>query len=179
MLRHPFLVSICTLGLIVTGCGKSSDTASTEGGGTGNSSSGGSSSSSGKKPVVGFSQIGAENRGAPPKRNPFRTKRPTGIDLKFSDAQGKQENQIKALHSFVDQGVDAIIMAPGVETGWEPALREIKKAGIPVILVDRGVKVDDDSLYATLICSDFIDEGHRAGEAVVKALGGKGTSCSC
>ena len=65
-------------------------------------------------------------------------------------------------------------MAPGVETGWEPALREIKKAKIPVILVDRGVKVDDDSLYATLICSDFVDEGRRAGEAVVKALSGKG-----
>src|SRR5207302_6888552 len=85
-----------------------------------------------------------------------------GVDLKFSDAQGKQENQRKAIRSFVAQGVDGIILAPKVETGWDDVLKEARDAKIPVILVDRGVDVKDDSLYTTLIASDFVAEGKMA-----------------
>jgi simple sugar transport system substrate-binding protein len=95
------------------------------------------------------------------------------VSLKFSDAQGKQENQIKAVRAFVAQGVDAIILAPVVETGWEPVLREAKRAKIPVVLVDRGIKTADESLYATLIASDFVAEGRMAAEWLVKKTGGK------
>jgi len=73
-----------------------------------------------------------------------------------------------------DGHVDAIILAPVVETGWEPVLREVKRAKIPVILVDRGIKVGDQSLYTTLIASDFVSEGRMAGEWLAKKLGGKG-----
>ena len=96
-----------------------------------------------------------------------------GVNLKFSDAQSKQENQIKAVRGFIAQGVDAIILAPQVETGWEPVLKEAKQAKIPVILVDRGVKTDDDSLYTTLIASDFIAEGKMAGDWLKQKTGGK------
>lgn len=96
------------------------------------------------------------------------------VNLKFSDAQQKQENQIKALRSFITQKVDVVILAPVVETGWEPVLQEIKQAGIPVILVDRGVKVEDESLYATLIASDFVEEGRMAGKWLAEKLAGKG-----
>ena len=96
------------------------------------------------------------------------------MTLKFSDAQQKQENQIKALRAFAQQGVDAIILAPKVETGWDNVLKEVKRAGIPVILVDRGVKVKDESLYTTLIASDFVLEGKMAAEWLVKKLDGKG-----
>ena len=68
----------------------------------------------------------------------------------------------------------AIILAPQIETGWEPVLREIKQANIPIILVDRGVKVSDDSLYTTLIASDFVQEGRMAAEWLAKKLNGKG-----
>jgi len=74
----------------------------------------------------------------------------------------------------VAQGVDAIILAPVVETGWEPVLREVKRARIPVILVDRGIKVSDPSLYTTLIASDFVAEGRMAAEWLAKKLDGKG-----
>ncbi len=94
------------------------------------------------------------------------------MNLKFSDAQQKQENQIKALRVFLAQGVDAIILAPVVETGWEPVLKEVKRAKIPIILVDRGIKVSDESLYTTLIASDFVAEGRLAGEWLAKKLGG-------
>jgi simple sugar transport system substrate-binding protein len=134
-----------------------------------------SGSAAEKKLVVGFSQIGAESGWRSAETESIRseaTKR--GVDLRFSDAQQKQENQIKALRTFVAQRVDAVILAPVVETGWEPVLRELKRAKIPVILVDRGVKVSDESLFTTLIASDFVEEGRMAGEWLAKKLDGKG-----
>ena len=114
--------------------------------------------------IVGFAQVGAESSWRTAETESIKAEAAKrGVTLKFSDAQGKQENQIKAVRGFIAQGVDAIILAPVVETGWEPVLREAKRANIPVVLVDRGIKVSDDSLYATLIASDFIAEGRMAG----------------
>ena len=128
-----------------------------------------------KKLTVGFSQIGAESAWRTAETESIRSEgAKRGVNLRFSDAQQKQENQIKALRTFLAQGVDAIILAPVVETGWEPVLREIKRAKIPVILVDRGIKVSDESLYTTLIASDFVEEGRMAGEWLAKKLNGKG-----
>lgn len=129
---------------------------------------------SGKQLVVGFSQIGAESAWRTAETNSIKNEaRKRGVKLQFSDAQQKQENQIKAVKSFVAQGVDAIILAPVVETGWESALREAKAAGIPVILVDRGVKVSDESLFTTLIASDFVEEGRMAAEWLYKKTDSK------
>ncbi len=125
--------------------------------------------------VIGFSQIGAESAWRTAETESFRAEAARrGIDLRFSDAQQQQENQIKALRAFIAQKVDAIILVPVKETGWEPVLREAKRAGIPVVLVDRGVKVSDDSLYATLIASDFVEEGRMAARYLAEKLGGKG-----
>jgi simple sugar transport system substrate-binding protein len=126
------------------------------------------------KIAVGFSQIGAESAWRTANTESIKTEAAKrGIDLRFADAQQKQENQIKALRSFIAQGVDVIAFSPVVETGWEPVLREIQKAGIPVILSDRAVDVTDDSLYVTFIGSDFVEEGRRAANWLVKASGGK------
>jgi ABC-type sugar transport system substrate-binding protein len=128
-----------------------------------------------RKVVVGFSQIGAESGWRTAETKSIRSEaEKRGVDLRFSDAQQKQENQIKALRAFLAQNVKAIILAPVVETGWEPVLKEIKRANIPVILVDRGVKVSDESLYTTLIASDFVNEGRLAAEWLGKKLSGKG-----
>jgi simple sugar transport system substrate-binding protein len=125
--------------------------------------------------TVGFSQIGAESAWRTAETESIRSEAAKrGVNLKFSDAQQKQENQLKAIGTFIAQKVDAIILAPVVETGWEPTLKEARAAKIPVILVDRGVKVSDDSLFTTLIASDFVEEGRMAGEWLAKKLGGKG-----
>jgi simple sugar transport system substrate-binding protein len=97
-----------------------------------------------------------------------------GIDLKFSDGQGKQENQIRAVRSFITQGVDLIVIAPIVETGWDPVLREAKAAHIPVILTDRTIKTEDESLYTCFIGSDFYAEGKMAAEWLAKKTNGQG-----
>jgi simple sugar transport system substrate-binding protein len=133
-----------------------------------------SSIAAGKKIVVGFSQIGAESGWRTANTDSIKSEAAKrGIELKFADAQQKQENQIKALRSFIAQGVDVIAFSPVVETGWQPVLTEIKRAKIPVILSDRAVKVTDDSLYVTFIGSDFIEEGRRAANWLAKASGGK------
>jgi ABC-type sugar transport system substrate-binding protein len=128
-----------------------------------------------KKISVGFAQTGAESGWRTANTNSMVSEaQKRGIDLKFSDGQGKQENQIKAVRSFITQGVDAIIIAPLVETGWEPVLREAQRAKIPVIVTDRTVQVSDEALYAAFIGSDFYTEGKMAAEWLAKFTNGKG-----
>jgi galactofuranose transport system substrate-binding protein len=127
-----------------------------------------------KKLVVGFAQVGAESGWRTANTESIKSEaQKRGIDLRFSDAQQKEENQIKAIRSFIAQGVDVIAFSPVVETGFEPVLQEAKKAGIPVVLSDRAVKVSDPSLYVTFLGSDFVEEGRRAANAVAKLTGGK------
>src|SRR5689334_19230084 len=120
---------------------------------------------SGSKPLtLGFSQIGAESEWRTANTTSVQSAaKDAGIDLRFSDAQQKQEIQIMALRSFIAQRVDVIAFSPVVETGWETVLREAKAANIPVILTDRAVDVSDPSLYLSLIGSDFVEEGRKAG----------------
>jgi simple sugar transport system substrate-binding protein len=121
-----------------------------------------------KKIVLGFSQIGAESEWRTANTESIKSAaQQSGIDLKFSDAQQKQENQIKAIRSFIAQKVDVIAFSPVVESGWETVLREAKTAKIPVILTDRAVNVKDDSLWVTFMGSDFLEEGRKAGRWVV------------
>jgi len=124
--------------------------------------------------VVGFSQIGAESDWRQANTLSIRTEaEKRGVDLRFSDAQQKQENQIKALRSFIDQKVDVIALSPVVETGWQTVLEEIRKAGIPLILTDRGVDVTDKSLFVTLISPDVVEEGRRAARWFIKNTAGE------
>ncbi|MCD2342563.1 ABC transporter substrate-binding protein [Ideonella azotifigens] len=126
-----------------------------------------------KKLVLGFSQIGAESEWRTANTESIKAAAAAaGIELKFSDAQQKQENQIKALRSFIAQKVDVIAFSPVVESGWETVLREAKAAKIPVILTDRAVNVKDDSLYVTFMGSDFLEEGRKAGRWLVEKTKG-------
>lgn len=124
-----------------------------------------------KKIVLGFSQIGAESEWRTANTNSIKESAASaGIELKFSDAQQKQENQIKALRSFIAQKVDVIAFAPVVESGWDTVLKEIKAARIPVILTDRSVDSKDTSLYLTFMGSDFTEEGRKAGRWLLERI---------
>lgn len=116
-----------------------------------------------KSLTIGFSQVGSESGWRTSFSQSVKEEaKKRGINLKFSDAQQKQENQIKAIRSFIAQGVDGIVVAPVVETGWKPVLMEAKRANIPVVIVDRNMALDDSSLYVTRIASDFVEEGRKA-----------------
>lgn len=115
--------------------------------------------------VVGYAQVGAESDWRTANTESFKSTftEENGYKLIFDDAQQKQENQIKAIRSFIQQDVDYIVVAPVVETGWEAVLQEAEEAGIPVILSDRMMDVDE-SLYECWVGGNFIKEGEDAGK---------------
>ncbi|MER5318446.1 ABC transporter substrate-binding protein [Streptosporangium roseum] len=116
------------------------------------------------KITMGFSQVGAESGWRTANTKSVQTAAASaGVTLKFSDAQQKQENQIKAIRSYIQQKVDVIAFSPVVESGWDTVLKEAKNAAIPVILTDRAVDSKDTSLYKTFLGSDFVEEGRKAG----------------
>jgi ABC-type sugar transport system substrate-binding protein len=141
--------------LVLTACGG--------GGGTGDG---------GGAITLGFAQVGAESGWRTANTKSIQESAKTaGIELKFSDAQQKQENQISAIRSYIQQKVKVIAFSPVVESGWDTVLKEAKTANIPVILTDRAVDSPDKTLYKTFLGSDFVAEGKKAGEWLTKEFG--------
>jgi ABC-type sugar transport system substrate-binding protein len=126
--------------------------------------------------VVGFSQIGSESEWRTADtisvQNAFNED-PT-FTLIYSDAQQKQENQIKALRSFIARRVNVILFTALVETGYGPVLEEAKQAHIPVIMIDRDVAKADRHLRMTIMGSDFVKEGEKAANWLADYLKKKG-----
>jgi galactofuranose transport system substrate-binding protein len=123
--------------------------------------------------IVGYVQLGDESEWR--SANSVSVKEAAaqlGVELRFSDAQQKQENQIQAIRSLIAQQVDVIGVAPIVETGWTAVFQEAKDAGIPIILVDRRAAVPHD-LYVSLMGSDFFEEGRKAGRIMVELTNGQ------
>ncbi|MEU2249485.1 ABC transporter substrate-binding protein [Streptomyces sp. NPDC019224] len=139
----------------------------------GSGDGGGSKASGDGKLVMGFAQVGAESGWRTANTKSVReSAKSAGVELKFSDAQQKQENQIKAIRSYIQQKVDVIAFSPVVETGWDAVLLEAKRAKIPVILTDRAVDSSDTSLYKTFLGSDFVEEGRKAGKWLTENANG-------
>jgi ABC-type sugar transport system substrate-binding protein len=119
--------------------------------------------------TMGFSQVGAESGWRTANTKSIQEAATAAdVDLKFSDANGEQENQISAIRSFVQQRVDVIAFSPVVRTGWDAVLLEAKNAGIPVILTDRAVDTQEKDVFKTFVGADFVEEGRRAGKWVVE-----------
>ncbi|MET0694695.1 MAG: ABC transporter substrate-binding protein [Propionibacteriaceae bacterium] len=152
------LVGVALLAVTLTGCGDGGDVAG-----------GGSGTADDSKITLGFSQVGAESGWRTANTKSIKeSATAAGIDLKFADAQQKQQNQITAIRSYITQKVDVIAFSPVVETGWDAVLQEAKAANIPVILTDRAVDSQDKTLYKTFIGSDFVVEGQKAGDWLVE-----------
>jgi ABC-type sugar transport system substrate-binding protein len=123
--------------------------------------------------IVGYVQLGAESEWRT--ANTVSVKEAAaqyGVELRFSDAQQKQENQISAIRALIAQKVDVIGVAPLIETGWDDVFKEAKDAGIPIIVVDRRADVSPD-LYVTLMGSDFLEEGRKAARIMAELTNGK------
>jgi simple sugar transport system substrate-binding protein len=112
--------------------------------------------------TVGFSQLGAESdwRSANTESMQEALSEENGFNLIYKNGQQKQSNQITAIRMFIQQGVDYIVLAPAMETGWDSVLSEAREAGIPVIIVDRRADVDKN-LYSCWVGSDFELEGKK------------------
>lgn len=123
--------------------------------------------------IVGYVQLGDESEWRSANTASVKeAAQELGVELRFSDAQQKQENQISAIRALIAQKVDVIGVAPLIETGWVAVFKEAKEAGIPIILVDRRAAVPAD-YYVTFIGSDFLEEGHNAGRIMAKLTNGQ------
>ena len=119
--------------------------------------------------ILGFSQIGAESAWRHcNSRSVQEAATGAGIQLLFSNAEQKQENQIKAIRSYIAYQVDVIAFVPIVADGWDNVLQEAKDAGIPVLVTDRKINVKDESLYAGFIGTDSLEEGRNAGRFLLE-----------
>ncbi|WP_271985548.1 ABC transporter substrate-binding protein [Pseudoclavibacter terrae] len=126
--------------------------------------------------VIGFSQ--SENE-----QNPFRAVETesvrqsvegSGAEFVYTNANSDQAKQLTDIQSMINQGVDALIVAPISSTGLQGAFADAQAQGIPVVTIDRqseGTPCDD---YLTFLGSDFYEQGVRAAQAVVEATGGEG-----
>lgn len=124
--------------------------------------------------VLGFSQLGSESQWRVANtKSIHESAKAAGVQLRFENAEGSQKAQIAAIRSFISQKVDVIALAPGVTTGWDEVLREAHNAGIPVIVTDRSIDTHDDDLYATVLGSDFTEEGRRAARWLVRTTPNK------
>lgn len=124
--------------------------------------------------VIGFSQLGSESDWRLANTTSIvEAAYEAGITLLLENAEQSQEAQFAAIRSFIEQEVDVIAIAPVVQTGWEDILQEVKEAGIPVVIIDRSVNVEDTSLYVTFIGSDFYEEGIKAGKYAIDKMRNK------
>ncbi|MEP6478773.1 MAG: ABC transporter substrate-binding protein [Rhodoglobus sp.] len=157
---NKFLSGIAVVGVLalaLTGCAPAAGGGDTAGGD--------------KIITVGFAQTGSESGWRAANTESMKTafSEANGFKLIFNAADNKPENQIAAVHSFINQGVDAIVIAAVVTTGWDDVLQEAKDANIPVILEDRTIDADP-SLYASWIGDDFEKEGETAGAWAAKTF---------
>jgi simple sugar transport system substrate-binding protein len=125
--------------------------------------------------ILGFSQIGAESAWRNCNtRSVQEAAAEAGIQLLFFNAEQKQENQIKAIRSFIAYQVDVIAFVPIVLDGWENVLEEAREAGIPVLICDREINIDE-SLYAGYLGTNMLKEGRSAAEYLIKKFIDTGT----
>ena len=167
MKKKTLLAGIALLGamaLTATGCASSSGGDSGDGGGGDELIS------------VGFAQTGSESGWRSANTESMKTafSEENGFKLTFNAADNDPAAQIAAVRDFINQGVDAIVIAPIVEDGWDDVLQEAADAGIPVVLEDRTVTSPDD-LYASWVGLDFRKEGVMAGEWAAENFGSEPT----
>ncbi|HET6711936.1 ABC transporter substrate-binding protein [Amycolatopsis sp.] len=130
-----------------------------------------------KTAVVGFSQSEKE-------ANPFRTTETQSIrdeaaklgigNLLVTNAQSDLNRQISDIKSMLDRGAQLLVVAPLNSDGLQPALDAAKAKKVPVVTIDRKVTSQPCTDYLTFIGSDFVEQGKRAAQAMVKSTGGTG-----
>lgn len=123
--------------------------------------------------TVGFVAVGPEGawRAANEANMKATFSTEAGFDLKYAPATNlDQKSQIDAFTSFVDEGVDVILLSATEGAGWEDSLKRAQEAEIPVILIDRGIEPDDPSLYVTRIAPDNFEVSKSVAEWALTAL---------
>lgn len=127
--------------------------------------------------LIGFAQSERE-------ANPFRIAETEsikaeaerlGIELITTNAESDLNKEISDIQSMVDQGVDALIISPLASEGLDPALDYAKEAGVPIMTIDRLLTTKEACVdYIGWVGSDFVEQGRRAADAMIRETGGEG-----
>ena len=129
------------------------------------------------KYVVGFPQIVEDNPWRIAQSQSMKDEAAKrGHELIFSVANNSEATQIANVDQLIAQQVDLIFLPPRSEEPLAQAVLRAKRAGIPVILLDRTVdteiaKPGED--FVTFIGSDFVQEGARAAEWLARTMNGE------
>ena len=97
-----------------------------------------------------------------------------GATLIHTDANSEIAKQVTDIEGMINQGVQLLIVAPLNSDGLQPAFDAAKAKKIPVVTVDRLVNSTACTDYLTFIGSDFVSQGKRAADAMIKQTGGTG-----
>jgi ribose transport system substrate-binding protein len=123
--------------------------------------------------VVGFSQMESDNPWRLAQTKSLRDEAAKrGIELVVTDAQGQTAKQVSDVEDLIARRVNLILLAPREYEGLTPALQSAKAANIPVILVDREAAGTAGEDFVTFLGSNFVEQGKRAAEWLVKETGG-------
>ena len=124
--------------------------------------------------VVGFSQMGHDNPWRMAQTQSLREEAAKrGYELVVTDAQDQTAKQVADVEDLIARRVDVILLAPREYEGLTPALEAAKAANIPVILVDREAEGVPGEDFVTFLGSNFVEQGRRAAEWLVKETGGQ------
>src|ERR1051325_871336 len=76
-------------------------------------------------------------------------------------------SQISEVEGFVTRGVSGIVLAPLDDAALAPPVADAKRAGIPVVVIDSGLKGND---YVSFVATDNRKGGRLAGEHLAQLL---------
>ena len=82
-----------------------------------------------------------------------------------------RDEQIKVVEDMISRGVDGIVLAPLDDTALRLPVQEATRKGIPVVIIDSGLKSDD---YVSFVATDNRNGGAIAGKYLAELLDGKG-----
>ncbi len=154
--------------LLMAGCSSGSSSAS--------STTGGSTAptSTGDKPLVVFAQANSQD----PWRKVFDAtikaeadKHASEFSFDMQDASGDSAKQNNIIDTFMVR-TPKVLLVSANDVSVQGSIEKAYDAGVPVILLDRGIESDK---YTCLIGGDNTDIARQAGEFVAKTLNGKGT----
>ena len=93
------------------------------------------------------------------------------IELRVAEGTNDVNLQISQVETFINDGVDAIVLLPFDGAAMTPIALEAMEAGIPVINVDR--EFDDPNAARVTVLGDNYGMGVSAGQFVCDNLDGK------
>jgi ribose transport system substrate-binding protein len=171
--RYPGLVVGAVAVLALSACtGSAEDAANDEEGGSAPAAAAGGNDEEGDTVTIGFSAPAADHGWMAAITNNVRdlAEQYPDIDLQVAEGTNDVSLQISQVETFINDGVDAIVLLPFDGAAMTPVALQAMEAGIPVINVDR--EFDDPNAARVTVLGDNYGMGVSAGTYICEQAGG-------